>query len=351
MICLLALWIGLAAFLSQTSHVTSHGSLIQPAQRSGAWRFGFQNPENYNDNQLFCGGKEVQWNSENDGKCGVCGDPYNATVKPNEDVDGEYVRNGVITGSYVRGSVMTTKVNLTAYHKGWFEFKLCPLETFTTKVTQACLNQTLLPISGSNIYRIDLESYKKGDGSEVYEIDLQLPANITCDRCVLQWRYNTGNSWGCEPGKCCVGCGKQENFVNCADIRISDGGFGTTPSTKSSSSASQSATMSALTSSLSATTSSTTRSSTTLLSSSTTETTTTTTKTTSLPKTTGSASSTSATQSGTRTTSGGVLCSSNRRCSAVAPFDSVPGMANWCCLNCEKGFCPTSHCACSVFDS
>ena len=29
-----------------------------------------------------------------------------------------------------------------------------------------------------------------------------------------------GNSWGCDT-ECCIGCGKQEHFYNCADVRIS----------------------------------------------------------------------------------------------------------------------------------
>ena len=63
-----------------------------------------------------------QWSSEVDGKCGVCGDPYNADVKENEDIGGKYV-NGVITGSYISGSTMDVKVRITAYHMGWFEFR------------------------------------------------------------------------------------------------------------------------------------------------------------------------------------------------------------------------------------
>ena len=38
-------------------------------------RFGYSNPVNYNDNELYCGGFSVQW-SNNDGKCGVCGDNW-----------------------------------------------------------------------------------------------------------------------------------------------------------------------------------------------------------------------------------------------------------------------------------
>lgn len=40
------------------------------------WRFGYPNPVNYNDNELFCGGYAVQW-EQNQGNCGVCGDAAN----------------------------------------------------------------------------------------------------------------------------------------------------------------------------------------------------------------------------------------------------------------------------------
>jgi hypothetical protein len=29
-----------------------------------------------------------------------------------------------------------------------------------------------------------------------------------------------GNSWGCATNGCCIGCGQQEQFYNCADIGI-----------------------------------------------------------------------------------------------------------------------------------
>ena len=57
-----------------------------------------------------------------DGKCGVCGDPYNAGEKPNEDVGGKFV-TGITTGSYASGTSMEVEVKITAYHKGWFEFR------------------------------------------------------------------------------------------------------------------------------------------------------------------------------------------------------------------------------------
>ena len=46
-----------AAMLVQTE---AHGRLIEPPSRASAWRYGFSTPANYDDNQLFCGGKQVR---------------------------------------------------------------------------------------------------------------------------------------------------------------------------------------------------------------------------------------------------------------------------------------------------
>lgn len=42
----------------------------------------------------------------------------------------------------------------------------------------------------------------------------RLPQNLSCSRCVLQWRYHAGNNWGIamETGQPCLGCGAQEEF-------------------------------------------------------------------------------------------------------------------------------------------
>ena len=37
-------------------HVHGHGRLMDPPARNSMWRFGYPNPVNYNDNELFCGG-------------------------------------------------------------------------------------------------------------------------------------------------------------------------------------------------------------------------------------------------------------------------------------------------------
>lgn len=40
--------------------VYSHGRMNEPAARNCAWRFGYNVPPNYNDNELNCGGAGQQ---------------------------------------------------------------------------------------------------------------------------------------------------------------------------------------------------------------------------------------------------------------------------------------------------
>ena len=48
-----------AAFLlaSIVGLANGHGYMVSPPARNSMWRYGFPNPPNYTDNQLFCGGK------------------------------------------------------------------------------------------------------------------------------------------------------------------------------------------------------------------------------------------------------------------------------------------------------
>lgn len=36
--------------------VDAHGRMMVPPTRNAMWRFGYPNPVNYDDNELFCGG-------------------------------------------------------------------------------------------------------------------------------------------------------------------------------------------------------------------------------------------------------------------------------------------------------
>lgn len=204
--------------LTLVSVASSHGRLIDPPGRSTAWRYGYDTPVNYDDNQLYCGGLQVQW-STNGGKCGICGDPWNGR-RDHETPNGKYTKPLRITGHYASGSILETTVELTTTHLGYFTFRLCPQTSNVREVSQECLNKYLLKVLGKRFNR-DKYFIKVEKSSQVYVVNLRLPRNVTCDRCVLQWTYTTGNTWGsCNDGSYETGCGPQETFRGCADIRI-----------------------------------------------------------------------------------------------------------------------------------
>lgn len=54
--------------------------------------------------------------------------------------------------------------------------------------TQACLDEHLLPAAVGGATRHALDSDKNQD----FRYTLQLPEGVTCNACVLQWKYNAG---------------------------------------------------------------------------------------------------------------------------------------------------------------
>ncbi|XP_062592172.1 uncharacterized protein LOC134253624 [Saccostrea cucullata] len=197
--------------------VLGHGYLQEPPSRSSMWRFGFNTPRNYNDNQLFCGGKDRQW-GRNGGKCGICGDPWDG-VRENE-AGGRYAK-GIISRRYKEGEIIEAQVKITASHLGYFEFRLCPNNDIHKPATQACLDQYILHQPNGSV------RFMEQGRTQVYVIKLQLPRGLTCSQCVLQWKYNAGNSFGRTPyGRMCKGCGPQEQFYGCADIAIDKAPYG-----------------------------------------------------------------------------------------------------------------------------
>merc|ERR1711955_52374 len=165
--------------------VESHGRLMDPPSRASQWRFGFNNPKDYNDNQGYCGGVMHQ-NVQMGGKCGICGDPW--------DGPREHEAPG---GRYANGNIVAT---------------------YRQDPTQKCFDAHPLQLGGG----------KHGEelpitewGRRYWNTTVKLPEGLTCSQCILQWTYTAGNSWGTFPnGTSCVGCGPQEHFRACADIKI-----------------------------------------------------------------------------------------------------------------------------------
>ncbi|XP_069134468.1 uncharacterized protein [Argopecten irradians] len=193
-----------------TSEVRGYGRLLEPPGRASMWRFGYNSPPNYDDNQLFCGGFNRQWNI-NGGKCGVCGDPWDGAR--DHEAGGKYA-TGTIVRHYSEGQRISVIVQITASHKGYFEFRLCPHNNPKTRVSQACLDQHVLQQTDAST-----RVYEAGYPTN-YTIHLKLPVGVTCSQCLLQWKYNTGNSYGCDGSHCCIGCGEQEQFYGCADVSV-----------------------------------------------------------------------------------------------------------------------------------
>ena len=118
------------------------------------------------------------------GKCGICGDAHDLKIRPHEPPDGRYA-NGVIVSVYQESDVISATVDVTAFHKGYFQFRICPHNDVHTPATKECLDQYLLQSLGG-----DTEFYPPRDG--LHTVQLQLPVGLYCQQCVFQWKYNTG---------------------------------------------------------------------------------------------------------------------------------------------------------------
>lgn len=125
---------------------------------------------------------QKQW-TLNKGKCGVCGDPWDG---PRENEAGGKYATGTIVGNYTSGGMLEVKIQITASHKGYHEFRICPVNNPKTSATQGCLDQHLLQLSDGQT-----KFYEPG-ATGTYTVNLLLPKALTCKQCVLQWKWNTG---------------------------------------------------------------------------------------------------------------------------------------------------------------
>lgn len=157
----------------------------------------------------------------NDGKCGVCGDPYNETVPRTHEDGGENYR-GVIVRGYRSGEKMPVEITLTASHHGYFQFRLCAKNDTNSHLSQQCYDEHLLKFYNSTSGREETEYRIPVRGEPYYaKYEVTLPKEIDCEHCVLQWHYWTANVWGnCTDGTEGMECGNQEVFRACSDIKI-----------------------------------------------------------------------------------------------------------------------------------
>ena len=77
---------------------------------------------------------------------------------------------------------------ITAKHNGYMRLKLCPSKkTINDLVMQDCFDQyPLMMADGTDrVGPIDKEP-------AWYDMYVRLPADVTCEYCVLQWTYTAG---------------------------------------------------------------------------------------------------------------------------------------------------------------
>ncbi|KAK6184667.1 hypothetical protein SNE40_007096 [Patella caerulea] len=182
--------------------VLGHGRLIRPVGRATMWRYGYQTPHDYNDNALYCGGRGHQW-GVNNGKCGVCGDPYDQPQPRDHEAGGKYGK-GIIVERYKQGQIIKIKVELTANHGGNFEFRICDTNNPKVTATEECLNRNLLANTAG---QTKMQVIPGRD----FNFELVLSPFLTCTHCVFQWKYEAAQNPGSK---------KQEHFINCADVAI-----------------------------------------------------------------------------------------------------------------------------------
>lgn len=209
------LYVILFTFISIIRQSDQHGALIEPPSRNSAWMVDddFQDCcKNYDYNELNCGGTKRQW-EDNGGQCGICGEAWD---EPKIYTKGGDKYLGKIMRTYDVGTFIDVHIRLTANHKGVFEFRICNLDTIENDASQDCLNKTILKIKNTE------KTQYKLDNEMNHKYSLELPYDLSCNHCVLQWKWIAAKDWGTDNnGKSCMGCGLiQETTYNCADISI-----------------------------------------------------------------------------------------------------------------------------------
>ncbi|CBJ30292.1 EsV-1-166 [Ectocarpus siliculosus] len=194
---------------------------------------------------------------------------------------GQENSNYPVLETYAEGGILEVKIVVATYHWGHVEMFLCDADDLPdgpdSVVTQSCFNEYPLDRAEDDEFNSPIDPLNRGRfildppcrasetdqellpgafAGDVATARFQLPQGVTCERCVVQMVYYTGNSckhqgyaefnppsWpsSCAPSKadwineivgqhCGDGDAYPEEFWNCADVSItSDGGPGPAP--------------------------------------------------------------------------------------------------------------------------
>ena len=84
------------------------------------------------------------------------------------------------------GSTIDVVIDDVVASGGYFEFRLCDNKQLAVHDPHQCFQNGLLTFKDSSTRLFNI---KNGEN----KLKLILPTNVTCDQCVLQWKYRTGN--------------------------------------------------------------------------------------------------------------------------------------------------------------
>ena len=207
-------------------------------------------------------------------RAGVCGDPLGG--KQDHVRGGRYFypsNNPRRVQTYKRGSVVNFEVDVLNHHNGYYEFYICNIDACSKDISASCFKNGHCkrlqrnpskcdsgtrsdcgPIDRKNRGRWYLPCGPFPSGEIIYgqkgTMQYQLPSDMYCDHCVIQWYWVTANfcnppavvdyfngpdrprNWGTCPGqnnavggvnKNLAKCGAKnfpEEYWQCADVRI-----------------------------------------------------------------------------------------------------------------------------------
>jgi chitinase len=207
------------------------------------------------------------------GYCGLTQDGSKEYTVP-KDSRGAPIESPPLQATLTAGETTTISFALTAHHKGHVELGVC----CDAQPSQACFDSHPLTFQGDLLYGAPVDAAHPGRGyiapramgnpnigdgespggmgtgeygnAMDFQMRFRLPADVSGERCLIQWRYITGNScempgydgvaWPSQSwrnagvGTCSLplsadGSGAPERFWNCADVKVLPSGSGPAP--------------------------------------------------------------------------------------------------------------------------
>lgn len=127
-----------------------------------------------------------------------CGYVNYRTYDEPKTIDGERMPF-VSQATYSDGDTIDITTEITAYHKGHFEFKLCPLDSPDEIASQECFDQYPLTFVEDLLYGAGKDSsypyraYMAGDYKKFIH-RMKLPDGLTGSHVLLQWHWLTAST-------------------------------------------------------------------------------------------------------------------------------------------------------------